>query len=190
MGTATLLRTKHQPSPLYRAAARLEGTTALDPLVHGLQTVLPPGLEQGKARDLLGGRWLGHPLHPLLTDLPLGAWMSATLLDLMPGSNDAAAERLLGFGLAATAPTVAAGLSDWLFADQRERRVGIVHAMANTGAAGLYAASLIARRRGRHRLGVALALCGGITATAGGFLGGHLSTARPTALRAGADLLT
>jgi uncharacterized membrane protein len=188
---ATILGTKSPPSPLYRAATRLEQTSALDPLVHGLERVLPAGLEEGRARDLLGGRWLGHSLHPLLTDLPLGAWMSASLLDVLPGRNtDAAAERLLGFGLLATAPTVAAGLSDWLFADNRERRVGVVHAVVNTGAAALYGASLVARRRGRHRLGVALALGGGVTAIAGGFLGGHLSTARPTALRASANLLT
>jgi uncharacterized membrane protein len=187
---ATILATKSQPSPLYRAATRLEQTSALDSLVHGLEWVLPAGMQEGRARDVLGGRWLGHALHPLLTDLPLGAWMSASLLDIMPGRDtDAAAERLLGFGLLATAPTVAAGLSDWLFADKRERRVGIVHAVANASAAGLYGASLVARRRGRHRLGVALALGGGITAIAGGFLGGHLSTARPTALRASADVI-
>jgi uncharacterized membrane protein len=189
MVTAALL-TRNRPSPLYRAATRLEHVRALDPVADGLAKVLPDGLRSGPARDVLGGRWLGHALHPLLTDLPLGAWMSASLLDIMPGdTSHAAAEKLLGFGLVAALPTVAAGLSDWLLADKQERRVGVVHAVANAGAVVLYGASLVARRRGRHRLGVGLAISGGLTATVGGYFGGHLSTARRTALRASADIL-
>ncbi len=116
--------------------------------------------------------------------------MSASLLDVLPGSDDdRASQRLLAFGLLAAAPTVAAGLSDWLHADRRARRVGLVHAAVNSTAISLYGLSLLARRAGRRRIGVGLGLAGGVTATAGGFLGGHLSLATDTALRSSRDVL-
>jgi uncharacterized membrane protein len=175
-------------SRLYRCAVGIENQTGLDPWAQRLADALPTSLRTGPVRDFLGGRWLGHALHPLLTDFPLGAWMGASLLDVLPGADhDEASQRLLMFGLAAVVPTVAAGWSDWLQADARERRVGIVHAATNTVAAGLYTGSLLARRAGSRRVGVLLGIAGGVTATVGGFFGGHLSTARDTALRATAD---
>ena len=116
--------------------------------------------------------------------------MSASLLDVLPGSSDdRASQRLLAFGLLVAAPTIAAGWSDWLHADPRARRVGLVHAAVNTSAISLYGLSLLARRAGRRRLGVGLGLAGGVTATAGGFFGGHLSLATDTALRSSRDVL-
>lgn len=55
------------------------------------------------------------------------------------------------------------------------RRIGAVHAVANTAALLLYVGSLRARRRGRHGRGVALGLMGVGALAAGGHLGGHLS---------------
>lgn len=173
-------------SPLYRGAVALERNAALDPVVDRIQAALPDALAQGPVRDVLGGRWLGHAFHPLLTDFPLGAWSSATLLDLLPGDHDAASRKLIAFGLLTTLPTVASGWSDWLQADRQERRVGVVHALTNGTATAVYAASLLARHAGHRRLGVVLAVTGGVLATCGGFLGGHLSTARDTALRSSA----
>jgi uncharacterized membrane protein len=137
---------------------------------------------------VLGGRWLGHALHPLLTDVPLGTWMSATFLDVAggPRSRDAA-RKLVAAGLVASLPTVAAGLSDWMVANREERRVGVVHAATNTVALGCYAASFAARRRGRHGRGIALGLAGVTAASVGGFFGGHLALARDTSLRASAS---
>lgn len=125
-----------------------------------LARALPPGISHGRGRYLLGGGWLGHALHPLLTDFPLGTWMSASLLDLFGGEQSApAAEKLLLFGLAAAVPTVASGLSDWHEADHAERRVGVVHAAVNTTAFALYGAYLIARRHKRD-VGIALGVVG------------------------------
>jgi uncharacterized membrane protein len=175
-------------SGLYRFATRIEKKEELDAASERIAAALPTALRTGPLRHVLGGRWLGHALHPLLTDFPLGAWTAVSVLDLWPGADhDEASQRLLAFGLLATIPTVASGWSDWLQADARERRVGVVHAATNGAAALLYIFSLLARRAGAHRTGVALGIAGGCTATAGGFLGGHLSTARNTALRATAD---
>src|SRR5918999_959278 len=127
--------------------------------------------------SVLSGTWLGHPLHPVLTDLTLGTLTSAVLLDWLGGKQSAAAaERLIALGLLSAAPTVASGYSDWGDAEPGSdavRRIGIVHDAANATGATLFATSLAARRRGRR--GRLLALAGGGVMTAAGYLGGHLA---------------
>ena len=144
-----------------------------------LRSALPAG---GGLKDLISGTWLGHPLHPLLTDVPIGTWTSATLLDLLggPGARPAA-RRLIGVGIAAAVPTALSGATDWADtepADDGIRRVGVVHAATNSTALLLYGASLAARRRGDHTTGVVLGLAGAGMVMAGGWLGGDLSFAR------------
>lgn len=124
----------------------------------------------------LRGGWLGHALHPLLTDFPLGFWMSTSALDLFGGREARpSAERLLGLGLLASVPTVVTGLAEAERADTRSRRVAVVHAGLNSTALALYASSYVARKRRRHRLAAALGVGGGVAATIGGYFGGHLS---------------
>ena len=127
----------------------------------------------------MSGSWLGHPLHPVLTDVTIGTFTSAVLLDWLGGKRSRpAAERLIAFGLASTVPTVGSGYSDWAdteVASDSVRRIGIVHAAANATAASLFAASLVARRRGGG--GRVLALAGGATLAGSGYLGGHLTFA-------------
>jgi nitrite reductase/ring-hydroxylating ferredoxin subunit/uncharacterized membrane protein len=139
-------------------------------------------LGRGPVKDALSGSWLGHPLHPLLTDVPIGTWTSATLLDLVGGRDSRpAARRLIGVGLLAAAPTAWTGWSDWADsepADDQVRRLGLVHASAVGSAATLYGASLIARRRGAHTTGVLLGLAGAGAVGAAGWLGGDLAFAR------------
>jgi uncharacterized membrane protein len=136
----------------------------------------------------LGGRWLGHALHPLLTDLPIGSWTSASLLDVVGGrAARPAARRLIAFGVATAVPTALAGLVDWRSATPEERRVGVIHAGVNASAVVLYGLSLVSRRQGHHARGVLWAAAGGLVATGGGYLGGHLAAARDTALRATAS---
>jgi uncharacterized membrane protein len=131
-------------------------------------------------RDVLRGGWLGHALHPLLTDVPIGAWASALVLDLAGGSSaESAADLLVGVGLAAVAPTALAGWSDWGESSTPEqRRVGVVHAAANIAAAGMFAASLMRRRERRRGSAKLLSLAGACALGVGGYLGGHLSYAR------------
>lgn len=167
------------PGWLVAAVRRLEGERRLDRPGEALARAADRLAAPCRAESALRGDWLGHALHPLLTDLPLGAWMSASLLDLAGGRRARPAARLLlAAGVAAALPTAASGLVEWRAAERPERRVGVVHAAGNSAALALYAASLAARLRRRHGAGVALALAGGAAATAAGYLGGHLSIAR------------
>ena len=134
--------------------------------------------------SVLRGEWLGHAVHPLLTDFTLGTWTSAVLIDLIGGSNSSvAAQRLIGAGLLAAGPTAWTGWSEWSTAGSRDKRVGLVHAVSNGLAIGIYAASWRARRRGRHGSGVRLALAGAAVSGVGAYLGGHLVEARKVASR-------
>lgn len=102
--------------------------------------------------------------------------MSASLLDVMGRGRFAdASEHLLRFGVLVAVPTAAAGLAELPEAGLRARRVAVVHAAVNSTALVLYAASLAARRRKRFGVGVALGIGAGVTATVGGYFGGHLS---------------
>ncbi|MGQ1836865.1 Rieske 2Fe-2S domain-containing protein [Kocuria turfanensis] len=158
---------------------RLERWEALDALARPLAAGVGRAVRPRPVRNLLGGSAVGHPLHPPLTDVPIGAWSMATLLDLAGGpAAEPAADLLIATGLAAAVPTAATGLHDWSDTQGAASRVGLVHAAANSTALGLYAASLLARRRGHRGTGKALALAGLGALSGGGFLGGHLSFAQ------------
>jgi uncharacterized membrane protein len=171
-------RSARAPAWLRDALHALETDERLDRVA----ATLTPSAERLRRRagPALRGDWLGHALHPLLTDLPLGCWIGASLLDLTAGrSGRGAARRLVGLGLVAVVPTGAAGLVDWSEVDDpAPRRVGAAHAVGNSTVALLYFLSWRARRRGRHRAGVGLGLAGGGLAWVTGYLGGHLSFAR------------
>jgi nitrite reductase/ring-hydroxylating ferredoxin subunit len=118
----------------------------------------------------------------MLTDVVIGSFLSATMLDLLGGDRDGeAAERLIAIGIAAYAPTALTGTHDWADsepADPAIRRVGLAHAASNSTALALYAASLAARRRGSQGRGKLLGLAGASALGLGGFLGGHLTFTR------------
>jgi nitrite reductase/ring-hydroxylating ferredoxin subunit/uncharacterized membrane protein len=167
---------------------RLEAAEAIDQIAGPLHEIVTRAVPKGPAKDVLHGVWLGHPLHPLLTDLPIGFWTSAFMLDLIGGRRARpAADTLVGLGLVSALPTAAAGLADWSELNRPERRTGLVHAAANVAATALYGLSYVARRRGHRARGVALAMVGASTATAGGFLGGHLTFRRGAAVNRAAD---
>ncbi|MFA9445841.1 DUF2231 domain-containing protein [Egicoccus sp. AB-alg6-2] len=167
-----------RPHPI-DAALAVEEEERLDPLVRAFGAAIPAGLTQPPLRDWLEGDWLGHALHPMLTDLPLGMWMSASVLDVLaPRRWRAASTTLTGLGVLLALPTIASGLVEWRRAAPRQQRVGVVHAALNTTATVCYATSFLAKARGRRRRGVLYGLAGGIAASVGGYLGGHLSFAR------------
>ena len=91
--------------------------------------------------------------------------------------DDRGARRLIGLGVLSVAPTAAAGASDWLHTQGAEQRVGLVHALANSLTAGVYALSWWERFRGHRGRGIAWSAVGGLTLAVGGWLGGHLSYA-------------
>ena len=169
------------------AAGRLEQAQALDPAAAAVERAVDAVLPKGRVKDLLHGTWLGHPVHPLLVALPIGLWSGASLLDLT--GDRTAARRLVAAGVLSVLPTAAAGLADWseVGAFQRPKRVGLVHAAANTVTAAVYAASWLARRRGAEQRGAALALVGLGTLTAGGYLGAHLAYSEGVGVNRNAD---
>jgi uncharacterized membrane protein len=127
---------------------------------------------------------LGHSMHPPLTDLTLGCWISASILDLAGGPQSRrAAALLVGAGLAAAGPTAVAGAGDWAEMSGTERRIGAVHALGTDVATFLLLGSLFARLRGRYAVGTRLGLAGNVVLAGAGFLGGHLALNRGTARR-------
>jgi nitrite reductase/ring-hydroxylating ferredoxin subunit/uncharacterized membrane protein len=158
---------------------RLERLTALDKVATPLQALAGRLVRPRLVRNVLSGTDVGHPVHPVLTDVPIGAWSMATLLDAVGGPSAApAADLLVGAGILAAVPTAATGVNDWADTYGAETRIGVVHAGANVAALALYVTSFVARRRGQRDRGKALGLAGLTVLLAGGYLGGHLSFVR------------
>lgn len=162
---------------LRQVLTRIEQAGALDGASDKLQTAVTSAVRPRTLRDVLHGSLLGHPLHPVLVQLPVGAFLSAAVLDLRPSRSDASTA-LIGVGLAGVLPAAVAGWVDWSEMTRDRRRIGLVHAATNLVATGLYAGSLIARLTGRSKTGRALSFAGLSVAGAGAFLGGHLSYAQ------------
>ncbi len=138
--------------------------------IGGVASALPT-----EAQAFLRGEWLGHALHPALTDLPIGFWTSAWTLDIIGGRRCATASTaLVGLGVLSAVPTAAAGLADFPDLPREKQRVAVVHAASNLAATAAYAASFVARCRGRRGRGIAWGFVGAGVATLGGYLGGHL----------------
>ncbi|MBW8482944.1 Rieske 2Fe-2S domain-containing protein [Actinomadura parmotrematis] len=174
-------------SKIFRRAPAAPGTTApvavvegierrdgLDRAIGAVQGAVRRGLPKGPAKDALHGVPAGHPVHPPLTDLPIGAWSSAAILDLLPGTRRAS-QVLVAAGLAGAVPTALTGLADWSELHREQQRVGLVHALSTGTASLLYTVSLVARVRGREGAGRALGFAGLTALMAGGYLGGHLA---------------
>ena len=153
-----------------QAISRLEQESRLDRVVSAGQRAARL-IRPGKLRDVLHGVWLGHPLHPMLVQVPVGAWLSASVLDFARG-DERAARLLVATGLIAAVPAALAGTADWSEQHEQQMRVGIVHAAGNVVALGLYGASLAPRD---PRLSRALRLTGLAAVSASGLLGGHIS---------------
>lgn len=165
-----------EASPATRLTEKIETATGLDGLAG---TFRPPAerlvSDPGRARILRDGAF-GHAAHPMLTDVPLGAWMSAAVLDWTGGPGmRSASQRLVGLGNIAALPTAATGLAEYAGLDARSQRVASVHAVANYAALGLNVASWLARRSDRHLLGRALTVGALTVGGFGAFLGGHLA---------------
>lgn len=160
-------------APVDQVVERIEQASPLDPVIKAVRRVVTTALKQQSLRDLLHGVWLGHPLHPVLTDVPIGAWSAAAILDVVPGTGPASAT-LIATGCAAAVPTAVTGWADWSQLHPPQQRVGLVHAAANGLALALYTSSLLARARGRRLTGKAMGYAGLGAMTLGGYLGGHL----------------
>lgn len=159
---------------LETAVSKVEEAESLDGSVAAVKWAVDAALPSPAVRDALHGVWFGHALHPALIIVPLGSWVSASVLDLLPG-NRRAAQTLVGLGVLATVPTAASGAADWSDLHPQQQRTGLVHAAGNVAALALQVASWRARRGGRQARGTMLSLAalgiGGVSA----YLGGHLA---------------
>lgn len=134
-------------------------------------------------KDLLNGVWLGHPLHPVITDVPIGAWTMTQVLDLLSMASggdanlDVASDVTLGAGIIAALGAVVTGITDWSDIDQNPRkRMGMAHAVINVAGLALNVSSLGLRLGGKRRRGLARTLSAGgygLTALAA-FVAGEL----------------
>lgn len=172
----------------FDSITKIEDAQVLDRVSAPLRGVVQRLLGPQMVRDGLHGVWLGHPLHPALVLVPLGAFMSAAVLDVVGDEDDRGARMLIGTGLVSAVPAAAAGLADWSQLLQKQQRVGLVHAVANAAGLACYAGSLAVRRRGNRRRGVALGLAGMGAITFGGMLGGHLSYRQAAGANHNADV--
>src|SRR5437660_2331240 len=148
----------------------------LDTVAKPLKKAVDATVKRGPIKDVLTGTWLGHPLHPVLTDIPIGAWTSSWILDVVGGERARpAADTLLGVAIASSLPTAAAGLADWTDTWGKTQRIGVAHATGNVAALALFSASLAARMRGRRLRGFVLSTLGIGAASVSAYLGGHLT---------------
>ncbi len=164
-----------------RAVRAIEDDERLDPAVDTVHE-LSARVTRSSVGPFLRGRSLGHALHPLMTDVPIGCWTSAALLDLFAGSHGrVAARRLIGLGVLSAVPTALTGLAELGTVDPDDRptsRVATVHAGLNTLALLSYTRSWSARRKGRQARGFVWSLVGAGVASGAGHLGGHLAFVR------------
>jgi len=170
-------QTPHPSPPLARLLESTESASWLDRPATVVRALVRP-VADGPAGGVLRGEFLGHPLHPALVAVPIGAWSSAAVFDLVFRKPDAA-RRLLGIGLVAVPPTAFTGWADWSRGTTVQRRVGLIHALTNAAGIALSAASFRRRRCAPESSAsaVALSLAGLGLIGVGGVLGGHLAYA-------------
>ena len=165
---------------IFNGIARQEWLeSASDPLQKAIRSAFPG--EAGRViKNLLHGTWLGHPLHPVLTDVPVGAWTVALALDALEevsGRRElrAGADAAIAIGLLGAAGSAVTGMTDWSESDDRGKKIGLVHGLLNVAGTALYTASYVLRKSRRQRQkGVALSMLGFAVASASAWLGGHL----------------
>ena len=166
--------------PYQQIIAAIEAIPGLESLSDWLVTALGPVTRQRQLMDLLHGRWLGHSLHPALSDVPIGMWVSVPVLDLI--GDRTGATLLTAMGCIVSGATAATGAADWSVTVGRDRRLALVHGLANTTVLGLQLASLAARLRGRTGRGRLLSAAGLTAGVAAAYLGGELVFGRALAV--------
>ena len=147
----------------------------LSKAVRGAYEAAGPAGQQLK--DAAHGVWLGHPLHPVFTDLPLGAWTTALALDCTANGDEGrrrAATFAMGVGLAGALGAAVTGLTDWSETQGESRRTGLLHGLLNITATTLFATSWAMRQRDSHDTGRAAAWAGYAIAIGAAWFGGNL----------------
>ncbi len=149
-----------------------------DPLQNALNSLFKnngPAAQQ--AKNMLNGTWLGHPLHPVLTDVPVGAFTCTMVLDAASALSDseglnAAADITMATGLLGATGSALSGWADWSDTYGKDRKVGLLHGLSMVTMYVLYAGSFVARRRGARTTGTVLSTVGYGVLSAAAYLGG------------------
>ena len=166
------------------ALSSLMDQPALDTIAEPLSDAVRGAYEAAgpagrQIKNILHGVWLRHPLHPVFTDLPLGAWTTGLVLDAVASRNDDrhledAADIAIAVGLAGAAASAVTGLTDWSETSGRARRKGLIHGLLNVTATTLYATAFALRKNGSRAAGSRCALAGYTIAIGAAWLGGDL----------------
>ncbi|WP_137725491.1 DUF2231 domain-containing protein [Prescottella subtropica] len=168
---------------------RAESASSLDGVADALAHLVQSGPGRTPVAAGLRGGWLGHPVHPVLVAIPIGAWTSSLVLDVV-FRDHRAARRLLGIGLVTVPATAGTGWLDWSERGVRQRRVGLIHAGANVVGIVLTFASFRRRRRDPDAfdpLATALSATALTAVGVGGALGGHLVFAEGSGMSAATE---
>ncbi len=133
-------------------------------------------------KSLLHGTLVtGHPLHPAITDVPIGAWIVGVVLDYVALASGvvspAAGDVALAIGLVGAVGAALSGYTDFHETSGQERRLAVTHGLTMTTVLLVEAVSLGLRWWGPgslHVTAVLLATLGLALALAGAYVGGHL----------------
>jgi nitrite reductase/ring-hydroxylating ferredoxin subunit/uncharacterized membrane protein len=166
----------HPSSLVERLISRLEQAESLDRPAQWANDLLSRLIRPGTVEDLASGTPSGHPAHPPLAVVPIGAWTVSALLDLT-GADEQAVRRAAALGTVVALPTVFTGANDWLSTSGAERRVGLVHAATMDLGLIVQVAAALTRRRGSLRSARVLTMGAMAIVATGGWLGGHLAYA-------------
>ncbi|HUK34622.1 MAG TPA: DUF2231 domain-containing protein [Vicinamibacterales bacterium] len=166
------------------ALVRLADQPALDRVARPLSSAVRHAYSRGgtggqAVKNAMHGVWLGHPLHPVLTDVPIGAWTTGLVLDAVGALRRdrgirRAADVAMVVGLAGAAGAAITGLTDWSEVDGQSRRTGLLHGLLNLTATALYVAAYALRKSGARTAGTSCAVAGYTIALGSAFLGGDL----------------
>lgn len=150
---------------------------AIAPVVRG--ALDGEGAVETPIKDALHGTWLGHSLHPIVTDIPVGAWSALAVLDVLElsGRREFApgADAALVIGLAGAVASAITGWAEWSDTKDEPQRLGMAHALLNGVAVTCYLGSFALRRGGARRTGIAGAFLGYAFTSAAAYLGGELA---------------
>jgi nitrite reductase/ring-hydroxylating ferredoxin subunit/uncharacterized membrane protein len=154
--------------------------TIADPLSRAVKDAYASAGDAGqRVKNFAHGVWLGHPLHPVFTDIPIGAWTAGLVIDAVAAAkHDRAMQRAgdvaIAVGLAGAAAAAVTGLTDWSETNGRAQRTGLVHGLLNIAATTLYAAAYMLRKNGSRAAGQQCAVAGYAIAAGSAWLGGDL----------------
>jgi nitrite reductase/ring-hydroxylating ferredoxin subunit/uncharacterized membrane protein len=126
-------------------------------------------------KDLLHGRWLGHPLHAALTDLPIGLLLGTVILDLV--GQPTAADVVLLATIVTMLLSALSGLADYADTDGTARTRATLHSTLMVVALVLLVISAVVRAGGPadRTVPIALSFVGFLLVTAGAFIGGDVA---------------